>query len=112
MKRLVLVLALVACGGDGITGVDISDPKNLVGSYRLAVYNATPNGPNPGGSLDLRADSTFTMAAPDGWGTMTGKWSWTGGNVYLVQQDIYGSIEDGGLAFTVQDRPALYFRKR
>ena len=127
--KLALVLAfaflaaLTACGSDLITGVDLTDPSQLVGSYRLAVYQAGGE-TNPGGSLVLRADSTFTLSvnASTPWRAVSsGRWSWTGpGNVQLKPLtdfpkpwafDFYGSIVGGGLGFGATGYPMLFFRK-
>ena len=126
---LVAVAALAACSSDSITGVNLTSPAQLVGSYNLAVYNATPNGSNPGGILVLRADSTFTLTvnASTPWAVVSGgRWSWTGksdpasGNVWLKPRadfpqpwafSIYGSFQSDGLGFTEGGFPALFFRR-
>lgn len=128
---LLLGVGTAACD-DGITDPGL-EARNLVGSYILAAYNASPVPAGQGGSLRLAVDSTFTVfggvrqlksvdssftlsvTIPDVWSNAAvGTWSWTGANVRLTSSPavtIYGSILNDGLGFTAQGYPALYFRK-
>lgn len=130
-----LVLGTVACGG--VTdpgGTPQLDHKNLVGSYTLAAYNASPLPVGLGGVFKLTIDSSFTVVGGvrqlktvdssytlsvtliDAWSNAgLGRWSWTGANILLTTSQtahIYGSILNDGVGFTAQGYPALFFRKQ
>lgn len=115
MKRLLLLACLLACGEATAPTHDIADSSQLVGSYVLAVYAATP-GSGITGTLNLKADSTYTLAvsADDAWkSATTGRWTWTReGNLYLPSVDVYGSIVRGGIGMGGTGYPSLFFRKR
>lgn len=125
-----LVLGTVACGG--VTDPGGTNPRNLVGSYTLEAYNASPLPVGLGGAFTLTVDSSFTVVGGvpqltvdssytlsvtlvDAWSNAgLGRWSWTGGNILLTTSQaarIYGSILNDGVGFTAQGYPALFFRK-
>lgn len=113
MKRLLLILALAACGDSTGPSPDITE-GTLVGSYTLTKYNAANPPSGVTGSLNLRTDSSFAMAGTGGAPNLSGSWTLTkpGGNILLRPANCYGEIIDGGLGFGGCGYPLLYFRKR
>jgi hypothetical protein len=107
MKRLLLILSLVACGDPtGLTDA------TLVGSYQLTKVNAEPLSPGVSGSLVLEADSSFTMTGTGGVPNLSGTWTLTKprGNIILEPAGCVGEITSGGLGFG-ECGPLLFFRK-
>jgi hypothetical protein len=123
-----MALATAACADD-VTGPSRLGEQDLVGSYVLTAYNASPLPTGLSGALNLKVDSSFTdahklnvdssytlsLSLSDAWANASsGKWSWTGANVLFTgahSGHIFGSILNDGLGITAGGYPALYFRK-